>query len=92
MAFNRFKILSLFIAGILLVNLVNAQEIPVQLEHALEASNVKDISRMFDERVDITIEGDKLDYSKQQAQVVLNEFLVYHATHEDLQDKATLAW
>jgi len=75
MALKRFNILSLIIVFMLLAGMVNGQEIPVRLEQALTSGKVKEFSQMFDERVDITIDDDKLDYSKQQAQVVLNEFL-----------------
>ena len=75
MAFKRFNILSLIVVFMFLSEASYAQEIPVRLEQALTSGKVKEFSQIFDERVDITIDEDKFDCSKQQAQVVLNEFL-----------------
>lgn len=85
MAVKRFNILSripLYPAIILLSAAlalsavpVHAQEIPVQLEQAMTSGNAKNFSRMFDERVEIDINGERRDYSQQQAQVVLSDFL-----------------
>ena len=75
MAVKRFKILSLILVGTLWSTLSFTQDIQVQLKEALTSGNVKTFSKLFDERIEIDIDGDAQDYSQQQAQVVLNKFL-----------------
>ena len=72
---SRFKILSLFLGLLFIANLSIGQDIHVQLEDALVSGNVKTFSKLFDERIEIDIDGESQDYSQQQAQVVLNKFL-----------------
>ena len=89
MAFKRFILLSLFFGSMLGTTTVLAQEIPVQLGQALTSGNVKSFSKHFDDRVEIVLDGESRDYSQQQAQVVLNEFLgnledvSYEMIHEE---------
>lgn len=54
---------------------IHAQGIPVQLEQAIESRNVSGLAKMFDDRLEISLDGEMKDYSGKQAQVVLNEFL-----------------
>lgn len=70
-----FKIIVLFIGLFSISNHSFGQDIHVQLESALMSGNVKSFSKLFDERVEIIIDGESQDYSQQQAQVVLNKFL-----------------
>lgn len=59
----------------LLCNVAGAQDVHVQFETALETKNIKSFSKLFDHRVEISINGEVNSYSQQQAQVVLSEFL-----------------
>lgn len=54
---------------------VQGQDVPVRLGNGLANKNVKELAKLFDDRVDITLDDQKRDYSHQQAQVVLSEFL-----------------
>ncbi len=72
---KQFKILSLILLMLLISTIGVSQDIHVQLEKALVSANVKSFSKLFDDRIEIEIDGDSQDYSQQQAQVVLNKFL-----------------
>lgn len=71
----RFNILSLIAAFLLLAGPVAGQDIPVLLERSLTASNARELAQAFGDRVDLALDGEKLDYSRKQAQIVLSDFL-----------------
>lgn len=75
MMVRRFNILSLILSLLLLCNVAVGQDVHVQFETALETKNIKSFSKLFDHRVEISIDGEVNSYSQQQAQVVLSEFL-----------------
>ncbi|MBD3629175.1 MULTISPECIES: DUF4783 domain-containing protein [Cyclobacterium] len=44
------------------------------LKTAFQEGSFKDISRFFDDRVEISLDNDKGDYSRSQAEIVLRDF------------------
>lgn len=72
---RSFILLSLICISFFITTNVKSQDVHVQFENALTTGNVKSFAKLFDTRIDINIDSEIHNYSQQQAQVVLSEFL-----------------
>jgi len=72
---RRFIILSLILLFLGISSNAIGQDVHLQFETALKTGNVKSFAKLFDSRIDIIIDQEANNYSQQQAQVVLNEFV-----------------
>ena len=77
--YKYFSVLTL----ILLLTLpVAAQDVFTVFPAALKSGNTASISKNFDKRIDITIDDNSDNYSKDQAEVILKDFLSKFSTRE----------
>lgn len=65
----------LFIFSLLFCTLALAQDVMVSVPAALKSGNAAAIAKNFDKRVDITIDENADNYSDEQAEMILKNFL-----------------
>lgn len=77
---KRFFLGLLLCVGLLGVNPAVAQksEVVDQIKEAIKAGSAKELSRHFNQTIDVTIDGKLQSYSKAQAEFVLRDFFKAH--------------
>ncbi len=75
MIFKFCKLFSIVLFFLFFVaTVIGQQDIYEQSKLAFKSSNPKELVKLFEDEVDITIDGEKGSYSKQQAEFVLKDF------------------
>lgn len=77
-----YKYLSVLTLSLLFSLSVVAQDVFTVFPAALKSGNITAISKNFDKRIDITIDDNSDNYSKDQAEVILKDFLSKFSTRE----------
>jgi len=67
------NLIKILIVSLLFTSTVNAQDFE-KVKNAISISSAKEISRFFDNNVEITIDGKTSNYSKTQAEFVIKDF------------------
>lgn len=77
-----YKYLSVLTLSLLFSLSVVAQDVFTVFPTALKSGNITAISKNFDKRIDITIDDNSDNYSKDQAEVILKDFLSKFSTRD----------
>jgi len=77
-----YKYLSVLTLSLLFSLSVVAQDVFTVFPAALKSGNITAISKNFDKRIDITIDDNSDNYSKDQAEVILKDFLSKFSTRD----------
>lgn len=79
---RRYKYISVTILSLLLTFSAVAQDIFAVFPAALKSANTAAISKNFDKRIDVTIDDNSDNYSKDQAEVIIKDFLSKFTSRE----------